>query len=595
MNDKQGDEILYCSDEAFDEQKIAERYEILKNHGSESPILANRFARSIYLLDNSPLGVFVTDLKGMIRWTNQQAQNITGYTLDELKGNNMRILQSGHQDRDFYVAMWKQILEKGYWQGEVWNRKKNGSVHYQWMRLSAMRDHNGNVNEYVSIVADLSDQRFFKGQRLYQAFSDILTGLGSKQQLQRDASFLLSNHPDQKHYLILLNIHKFSDINVRYGFKTGDLLLKEAGARMKELLGEYGQLYRFSGDLFAILVPNILTTEQFAEIGKKIDSGFDQPFLIDDHDIKITTNVGVSNYPHDGLTYDNLLQNAEIALRYAKRSDTPRIQYSSEALNRETLKWMELDEDLRNAIENDELHMVYQIMVDNRSKKVKGSEALIRWNHPTKGFIPPDVFIPYAESSELIVPLGYWIIESVFQDAAMFHKNNNTLHYFSINLSAKQIEEEEFVECIAHLMDQYKIEPGQIVFEITERVASHNPEHVTKVFQALKALGFKISLDDFGKGESSLSFLMNFDVDILKVDASFITNIGQDEQKHKMTKAIFNFCSEISVETVAEGVETIDDVLFLAAQNCDTLQGYYFSKPLPYDEFEKFSSQNIFD
>lgn len=588
MNRKDGKSMntIYSFHQIFNENKVMKRLESFEPRLNDIDILRNRFSQSIFIIDNIPQAVFVTDLGGNIKLVNASAERITGYLLHELKGKNMRILKSERQDKNFYINMWKSIIDEGYWQGEIWNRKKDGSLYLQWMRVFSIRNEKNEINEYVSVCTDISERHLLLEELNQSVYYDALTGLPNPALLRQEFqdSVELKSKKNKKQYFVAINIDRFSYINLLYGYRIGDQLLIDIANRIKHKLREKDSIYRFSGDVYILLIRDIEEVETLINIVERVFDLIRQPYRIEGKEIFITASFGISLYPDDGMSYEDLLQNAESALREAKHSGKNAIKFFSEMMNLRATRWFVLGNQLNSAILNNELCVYYQIQVDNVSKKVIGVESLIRWNHKEYGVLSPDEFIPFAETSGLIIPLGYWVIENVFKQIKNHINKGYRLIKYSINLSAKQLEDKDFIVKVNELLKEYQLNPDNIVFEITESSAMLNPDISNRVLNQLKDGGFQIAMDDFGTGFSSLSVLNQFPIDILKIDRSFIAHISKDKKKEQLMLAILAMAEIIGLETVAEGVEFEEDVEFLAAQKCDVLQGYYFSKPI--NEFE---------
>lgn len=587
-NDGKSMNTIYSFHKIFNEELVMNRLEGFDSRLNDAKILRNRFSQSIFILDNIPQAVFVTDLGGNIKLINASVERITGYMFSELQGQNMRILKSERQDRNFYINMWKSILEEGYWQGEIWNRKKDGSLYLQWMRVFSIRDENNDIKEYVSVCTDISERHLLLEELNQSVYYDALTGLPNsvflRQEFQDSVEYKLKK--DKKQYFVAINVDRFSYINLLYGYRTGDQLLIEIANRIKHRLRDKDSIYRFSGDMYVLLIRDIEDVQTVINIVDRVFELIRTPFLIDDKEITITASFGISLYPDDGISYENLLKNAETALREAKHSGKNAVKFFSERMNEKATRWFILGNQLNSAIINNHLCMYYQIQVDNKTKEITGVESLIRWNHPEYGLLSPDDFIPYAETSGLIVPLGYWVIDNVFKQVRNHFDKGYTPIKYSINLSAKQLEDKDFVGKVEELYKKYMINSDHIVFEITESSAMSNPERSYRVLSQLKEMGFQLAMDDFGTGYSSLSSLNQFPIDILKIDRSFITHITSDEKKKRLTLAILAMTEIVGLITIAEGVETLDDVKFLEDHNCDILQGYYFSKPVSLEVYE---------
>lgn len=582
-------DTIYSFHQLFDEERVIRSIAAFEPHLEEVSVLRNRFSQAIFVLDTIPQAVFLTDLDGNIKLVNASAERITGYALDEIKGHNIRILKSERQDKNFYHNMWESIIKDGYWQGELWNRKKNGSLYLQWMRIFSIRNEKNEIAEYVAVCTDISERHLLLEELNQSVYYDALTGLPNPVLLRQEFQDFMENNQktNKKQYFVAINIDRFSYINLLYGYRVGDQLLIEIANRIKNKLRDKDSIYRFSSDVYILLIRDIDDVETVINIVERIFERIRQPFFIDNNDITITASFGISLYPDDGVSYENLLKNAETALREAKQSGKNAIKFFSKVMNDKATRWFILGNQLNSAILNNDLCVFYQIQVRNKTNEIVGAEALIRWRHKEFGIITPDDFIPYAETSGLIVPLGYWVIEDVFKHVRNHMNRDFKKIHYSINLSAKQLEDKNFIATVKALHAKYQIDSKYIVFEITESSAMANPELSYKVLNHLKQMGFLLAMDDFGKGYSSLSSLSKYPIDILKIDKSFITHIEQDEKKKRLTLAIIAMTEIIGLRTVAEGIESIEDVQFLQDKNCEYLQGYYFSRPIDVEAFEQ--------
>lgn len=586
-NDGKSMNTIYSFHNVFDQERVLKRIIEFEPRLNDPKVLTNRFTQSVFIIDNIPQAVFVTDLGGNIKLVNASAERITGYLFNELFGKNMRILKSERQDRSFYLNMWKSVLEEGYWQGEIWNRKKDGSLYLQWMRIFSVRNENNVISEYVSVCTDISERHLLLEELNQSVYFDALTGLPNSVLLKQEFqdSINQGKSKNKKHYFVALNIDRFSYINMMYGYRTGDQLLIEVANRIKHNLRDKDTVYRFVGDVYILLIRDIEEVETVINIVDRVFDLIRKPFIIDEKEISITASFGISLYPDDGMSFENLLKNAETALREAKHEGKNAIKFFSEKMNEKATRWFLLGNQLNGAIQNNELRLYYQIQVDSKTEEVIGVEALVRWQHPEFGLLTPDEFIPFAEVSGLIIPLGYWVIESVFKQASEHCKKGYKCIKYSINLSAKQLEDNDLINRIGELLRKYELDSRIFVFEITESNAMLNPDVSYRVLSYLKTMGFSLAMDDFGTGHSSLSVLNQFPIDILKIDRSFITNVAKNEKKKRLTLAILAMTEIVGLTTVAEGVETMDDVVFLSNYNCDYLQGYYFSKPVNLEKF----------
>lgn len=546
-------------------------------------------AKMLFVLENITQAVFITDLSAQIKWVNSSALRMTGYTETELIGSNMRILKSNLQNKKFYENMWKGLLNTGTFQDEFWNRKKDGTPYLQWVRIFTIRNEANEAREYVSICTDLTEREEFLTSLNRSDFYDNLTGLPNKALLKKNMQDTSKNKDYQsfKQYFVALNIDRFSYINMSFGYNLGDQLLIEVAKRISSRLRISDSAYRLGGDLFIILFRDVSNVETLVAIVNRINELINEPFFLLDKNINITASYGISVFPNDGEDFESLIQHAESALKEAQDAGKNKIRFFSYENDEKVNRWFKLGNELSDAIKHNDLMLYYQIQVENVSEKIKGVEVLVRWNHEKLGILGPNEFIPYAEISGLIVPLGYWVIEQTFMIIKDFKDRKLPSIMYSINLSPKQITEKDLVKKIMQLVKTYSIDPKQVEFEITESGAIQNSALTISLFKQLKKNGFTLAIDDFGTGYSSLSYLADLSIDIIKIDRSFISNIDKKENQRKITTAILSMAETIGMRTVAEGVETKEEVMFLSNKKCDLLQGYYYSKPVNAELFEK--------
>lgn len=585
-NQKQGSSPTI---DQFSTSRLARKIKKFKNAIDTDQNDSEVMAKMLFVLENITQAVFITDLSARIKWVNSSALRITGFTEKELIGSKMSILKSDRQDNDFYKAMWQELINTGKYQSEMWNRKKDGTAYLQWATIFTIKNKSNEAREYVSICTDLSEREDFLTALDSSDFYDDLTGLPNRALLKKQMREETSKNDNQgvKHYFVALNIDRFSYVNMSFGYNLGDQLLIEVANRISSKLRSGDNVFRFGGDLFIMFFRDVKNVETLVSIVNRINELLNEPFYILEQHVSITASYGISIFPNDGKDYDSLIQNAESALRDAKESGKNKIKFFSYALNEKANRWFKLGNELQDAITNDRLKVYYQIQVENGSEVIKGAEALIRWDHEKLGILAPSEFIPYAETSGLIVPLGYWVIEHTFMLIKDFSDRGLPKINYSINLSPKQISETDLVKRINQLVERYKIDPHQVEFEITESGAMENPTLTIRQFKRLKELGFTLAIDDFGTGYSSLSYLTDLSVDVIKIDRSFISNVDKKENLRKITTAILSMADTIGMRTVAEGVETKEEVKFLSDKECNLLQGYYYSKPVKAEAFEE--------
>lgn len=570
------EEIIFQFKEVFDSLKTIKQYQ-------------NRLSHVFYLIQNCPFAIYETDPLGTIVWANPAAEILTGYLKTELMGNPMQILSSGHQSKEFYEKMWKILIQEGLWSGEIWNRKKDGSLYHQWMWIFGVDDEKGERIRYNAICIDVSPNQQYLSIYDSRVLVDFLTQLPTKAQLRIDVERLLKNPViETKNYLVLINIDRFSDINMAYGFNIGEELLKNLGAMFRACVRSQDEVYRVERGVFAILMNDLSSPELLLSILRTLREKFITPIPVEEQKIQVGVAFGVSVFPDDTMDFDELLRFAELAIRDAKFYRTSMPQFYSSHMNDRAKEWSSIRDLLHEAIETNRMLIYFQPQINGKCQ-LHGVEALVRWNHPERGILLPGDFIPYAEQTGYIVRLGYWIIDTMFHHISTVENKMLKELVYSINLSAQQISDEGFADRVITMAQKYMVNPKRIVFEITESQAMFDAERSIEVFKKLKKFGFKIALDDFGKGYSSLSFISRFPIDTVKIDRIFITDASKDEREKTLTQNIVRLTKNMKLKTVAEGVETVEDLDFALSVGCDYVQGFYIGKPMSIEVFEDFA------
>ncbi len=424
-------------------------------------------------------------------------------------------------------------------------------------------------------------------QLSYQAYYDALTGLPNRRLFQdRLTQFLLANKPDQQVVVIMINVSRFSQLNDALGRHVGDILLQQIAKRLDAALPDPYSLARISGDTFAIAIPDLRHGADAAVIlAQNIFAALEKVFAFGKRDIRITLRAGLALYPADGQDAEALFKHAEVALNNAKASAVPYLYFAPE-MNVALAAWLALEGELQLALETAQFMVYYQPRVDVQSGRIVSAEALIRWRHPLRGIVAPGEFIPVAEETGLIVPIGAWIINAVCAQQAAWLRRQVGIVPVAVNLSAVQFKTGMLLQTIRDAVDAHHLEPHYIEFELTESVVMNNPDEATRNLQALKAMGMRLSLDDFGTGYSSLAYLKRFPFDFVKIDRTFIMDITNGPGDAAIATAVIAMAHSLSLRVVAEGVETLGQLELLKKLGCDEIQGYYFSRPVPADVFE---------
>ncbi|WP_374337964.1 EAL domain-containing protein [Methyloversatilis sp.] len=533
-------------------------------------------------------GVFITDLDANIVAVNRAFTEITGYSEEEARGQNPRILQSGRHDNAFYKTMWASLLESGYWKGEVWNRRKSGELYQQLLTISTVRDEAGAASHYVSVMTDISQLKRSEAKLDHLAHHDPLTDLPNRLLLQSRVQHAIERAERQREHVALLfiDLDRFKNVNDSLGHPVGDELLVMIANRLRARLREADTLARLGGDEFVLLIESLPAPEDAALVAQTLLELMREPFrLTQGRDIYIGASIGIAVYPEDGSTVTELVQHSDVAMYQAKEAGRGAFRFYAEAMSRAAQDRLHLDTRLRRALENGEFLLHYQPQIDMVSGRVLGAEALIRWIDPEEGLVSPARFIPVAEETGLIVPIGEWVLHTACAQARAWQEAGHDLS-IAVNLSARQLQHCDVVPHVAALIEQFELQAGRLELELTESMLAEDLDRTEARLRALKALGVALSIDDFGTGYSSLAYLKRFPIDVLKIDQSFVRDIPQDRNDMEIAATIIAMAHTLKLRVVAEGVETPEQHAFLKERECDAWQGYMFSRPVPADVFE---------
>jgi diguanylate cyclase (GGDEF)-like protein/PAS domain S-box-containing protein len=538
--------------------------------------------------------IMITDLDGNILRVNRAFEETTGYNAEEVLGKNPRILGSGRQDKEFYAEMWRRLKEDGSWTGEMWDRRKGGQVYPKWLTITAVRNEQGATTEFVAIFSDITARKQAEEEIRNLAFYDALTQLPNRRLLLDRLRLALPASARSLSYgaLLFLDMDRFKVLNDTLGHDYGDLLLIEVAVRIKHCVREVDTVARLGGDEFVILIEDLgkdaaESSQRVALIAEKIRVALTEPYRLRDSVHRSSPSIGVSLYRGNAEPVEVLLKQADMAMYQAKEAGRNAVRFFDPAMQLAVETRAMLEADLRNAIANRELRLHYQVQVDKEFRPL-GVEALVRWQHPTRGMVSPGQFIPIAEESSLILDIGAWVLETAGAQLASWRNYRVTRELsIAVNVSAAQFHQQDFVEQIAALLRRHGVEPLRLKLELTESVVMADVADVVAKMHALKALGVKLSMDDFGTGYSSLAYLKKLPLDQLKIDQSFVRDIAIDSNDAVMVRTIIDLAQNFDLDVVAEGVETDAQRLFLKQHGCDAYQGYLFSKPVPVEEFER--------
>ncbi|WNS73981.1 EAL domain-containing protein [Bacillus sp. DTU_2020_1000418_1_SI_GHA_SEK_038] len=535
------------------------------------------------ILENTSEGVMITDGKSRIISVNPAFEIVTGYIKEEVVGKNPNILQSGIHDAQFYNNMWKQIYENGYWKGEIWNKRKNGDVFLEWITISSIKDENGYITNFVAVFSDITDRKHAEDQLRYLAHNDSLTGVANRYSLNKRLEGLIhtAKKYNQQLAVLFLDLDRFKQINDTLGHNYGDMLLKKVSERLKGLLKNKDMIARLGGDEFVIVLPNLKHPKEAVHIAQMIIESFTKSFHLNTQEVYVSTSIGISLYPFDGTDIEKLLRTADKAMYEAKNGGRNQFELYHKKMHQNEPRQMKMENDLRKAIERNELFLVYHPIIDVKTNKVVSLEALVRWKQEQLGLVPPSEFIPLAEESGLIIPISEWIIQKACEDLKAIHLHGNTKLRMSVNISAIHFNQENFVKSISEIFQRTNVNPNFIDFELTESMIMPKASETVNKLVKIKQLGVKLSIDDFGTGYSSLSYLNRFPLDTLKIDQSFISRLTLYEEDSSIVEAIITMAHRLHLKVVAEGVENKKQYEFLKKEQCDLIQGFYISEPIP--------------
>ena len=540
-------------------------------------------------VEQSPNSIVITNSEACIEYVNAAFIKETGYRLEEVIGKNPRILQSGKTPRATYDEMWAHLLRGELWKGEFTNHRKDGTEYIEMVHLSPVRQANGQITNYLAIKENITERKLADQRIENLAHFDQLTRLPNRTLLLEHARFALSLA--QRHHerltVMFLDLDHFKDINDTLGHAIGDSLLIEVSKRLKAALRDEDTVSRQGGDEFILILPDT-DAEGAARVAVKLMEEISLPVLIEQHELITTVSIGISIYPHDGDNLEILSKKADAAMYRAKQEGRNGYRFYTSEIEEQLVRNMRLGAELRHALARNEITVVYQPQISVQDGHIVGAEALLRWQHPELGTISPAEFIPIAESNGQIMKMGEWVLRTAVSQLKDWRVRGLPPMIMAVNLSAVQFRQANLLEWVVGILNEFEVPHQYLELELTEAVAMDDPLGAIEVMDKLHAQGIRMSIDDFGTGYSSLSYLKRFKVYKLKIDQSFVRDIIVDADDKAIVAAIINMASSLGMQTIAEGVETAGQLAFLRLQGCDEVQGYYFSKPLPAEQFEQF-------
>ncbi|MBF0124868.1 MAG: EAL domain-containing protein, partial [Magnetococcales bacterium] len=567
-------------------QQLLEQIQRQKEAESELRLAANVFA-------NASEAILITDTHGSIIDINSSYTNITGFSRADVVGKNPRIAKSGRHDDSFYRDMWQAILDHGKWAGEIWDRRKNGEIYPKWLTINAVKNEYGQTSHYVGIFSDISLIKATEQKLEQLAYYDVLTGLPNRM-LFRDRmehEMLVAHRKSGKVALFFVDLDRFKQVNDTLGHAAGDQLLNEVGRRLGSCVRKSDTVARLGGDEFTVILAEVIRPNIIAHIAGNIVTTLAQPIQLGDQTAYIGASIGIAVYPDDGQDFITLTKNADIAMYKAKENGRGNYQFFKEEMNRQSTRRLSLEQRLRKAVERDELFLFYQPKADLPSGRISGMEALVRWRTVEGENISPGEFIPIAEESGLITAIGEWVVTTACSQAQKWYSQGLGPFRMAINLSAAQFQQRGLRQFIENVIRQAGLPADWLEMEITESMMMGDVNQAIATMEDLCSSGMHIAIDDFGTGYSSLGYLKRFPIHTLKVDQSFVRQLVTDSSDSAIVSAIISMAHRLNLEVVAEGVETREQLDFLAAERCDQIQGYFLSRPVSASDMEQFMRQ----
>ena len=533
-------------------------------------------------------GVVVTDAHSRILSVNAAFTGLLGYTEDELLGKTPRVFKSGRHDQAFYEAMWAALLDTGHWQGEIWNRRKNGEIFPEHMSLSAVRDPAGEITHYVCMFTDISEEKAQQRRLEFLAHNDALTGLSNRSWFGHQLEQAVQEARASGEFIavLLLNLDRFKDVNDSYGHTIGDEVLKHIARQVQSALRPGDVLGRMAGDELAVVARHLRHADGAAAMARHLIRAVAEPWRSPDGlEVVAGVSVGICMFPEHASTTELLLQGAHAAVYGAKARGRGAWCFFHEAMTQAARERLELESRLRLALMQGHLQMYYQPQVDIATGRILGAEALVRWNDPQEGLISPARFIPVAETTGVIGPLGEWVLREVCRQGQAWRDAGLPELMLAVNVSPRQFHLTDLAGCASAALADSGFPARLLELEITETALAERTEEARQVLVRLRELGLRIAVDDFGTGYSSLAQLKRFPIDVLKIDQGFIRDIPQSEDDMAISAAIIAMGHSMGLSVLAEGVETEGQLAFLRERGCDTYQGYLCSRPLPAEGF----------
>ena len=560
---------------------------------TEMKLQEDTLRQAAAVFDNTTEGLLITDEKGFIKAVNPAFTAVTGYTLEDIENKTPRILNSGKQDKSFYEEMWNSLLTTGKWRGEIWNRRKNGEVYPELLGISAVKDNQNNTLRYVGVFSDITKIKAAQDDLDFLAHHDWLTNLPNRLMFQSRLKHSMSRiEPGKRLAILLIDLDRFKDVNDIYGHPLGDEVLQLTSIRMFQNISERDTLARLGGDEFIVLIEDLDVLEKAGRIAQELLDAIKEPFhLTNGVEVFLGASIGISIYPDQGQSVDEIFQHADAALYQAKKEGKGIFRYYNSSITSMIRNRLSIETRLRKAIDRGELLVYFQPQVEITTGAIIGAEALVRWKDPVNGFISPAEFIPIAEESGIIGSIGEWVLRQVCAIGYKWQQEGLKLVPLAVNLSPRQFIYGNVISLVEKSLKESNFPAEFLELEITESALMDREEEAIRILKQLRSMNIKLAIDDFGTGYSSLAHLKRFPLDTLKIDKSFVDDIPENQDDKEIAATIIAMGHTLRLRVLAEGVETKEQLEFLKSCGCDLYQGFFKSKPIPAEEFVKFLSK----
>ena len=548
-----------------------------------------RLRQAAAVFENSNEGVVITDPQAKVVAVNQAFSKISGYSEEEAVGQTPKLWKSDRHEEPFYQAMWSSLEHTGQWQGEIWNRRKNGTTHPVWMSISSINDDEGKLLNYISVFSDISSLKESQEHIQYLAHHDPLTDLPNRLlcNARLDQSIHYASRNQTKLAILFLDLDNFKQINDSLGHPTGDKVLQQVAKRLLTLVRQADTVARIAGDEFLVILQDIRSVDNCAQIADKIIRAFDEPLLVGEQPLHITISMGISMLPDDGEDSTTLVKNADAAMFRSKDKGKNNYSFYTAELTESATERLELENELRVAVKENQFEVYYQPQYDLASGQLSGAEALVRWIHPDKGIISPLKFIPIAESTGMIIDIGRWVLNEACRQASIWQNSGYHFPRIGVNVAGQQVQRANLLDESRQALAASGLAAQSLELEVTETFIMQQASEAINTLKELKELGLSLAIDDFGTGYSSLSYLKLLPIDKVKIDRSFVRDIPQDSNDEAIARAILAMAKSLQLKVIAEGVESEEQLNFLHQEECDEVQGFYYSPPLPAADFEE--------